>query len=280
MPCTLHSLARTSRPSSCAAMKPACTRHHSGPGPPTSSSQLRSICVLTQSQLNHRAVIRVILCGAAIRWQGSWRIVWHRQFCLNASFDLAQACPMLYLATGQRWAHTQCTYARQLGSSVACRCQWQLWVVSTAATCQVLQPHTPPGSRPSELPFCRRAYCSHAKRRSGAMSARWGWRTQAGSRQALEAARGPAVLLRGAGADSTWMLGSHQHTRQLWGSLAGGRQQRRAGSGAVSPRASWAQSNAVGHHRSKEVIGVVIVDAGRRTPEGDELLLDFATAYG
>ena len=113
---------------------------------------------------------------------------------------------------------------------------------------------------------------------SGAVGPQWGYGTL-GCGPALETARGPAVLLRGA-RDAARMLGSPKHTRQLWRSSTGGRQRRRVGGAAKSPQASWAQSNAVGHHRSKEIIGVVIVDAGRRTPEGDELLLDFATAYG
>lgn len=108
------------------------------------------------------------------------------------------------------------------------------------------------------------------------MSARWGWRTLAWSRQALETACNPAVPVKDARTIIS-MPRSRQQARQLWRRAASGRQQRGAG---ISPRASWAQSNAVGHHRSKEVIGVVIIDAGRRTPEGDELLLDFATAYG
>ena len=44
--------------------------------------------------------------------------------------------------------------------------------------------------------------------------------------------------------------------------------------------ATWAPSSALGQHRSNEVLGVVILDAGRPTPEGDDLLLDFAAAYG
>ena len=40
-----------------------------------------------------------------------------------------------------------------------------------------------------------------------------------------------------------------------------------------------AQSSAFGHHWSKEVLGVVIVDSGTRAPEGDALLMDFAAAY-
>ncbi|KAL4458040.1 hypothetical protein ABPG75_012905 [Micractinium tetrahymenae] len=108
------------------------------------------------------------------------------------------------------------------------------------------------------------------------MSALSVWRAGAGPRQTLLAASSPSALLRGERA-AAWSPRSRQQTRQLGRCLAGRRRQRGA---ARTPRASWAQSNAVGHHRAQEVIGVVIVDAGRRTPEGDELLLDFATAYG
>ncbi|EFN51564.1 expressed protein [Chlorella variabilis] len=44
-------------------------------------------------------------------------------------------------------------------------------------------------------------------------------------------------------------------------------------------RRSSPRSTAVSYHRSDEVLGVVILDAGKPSPEGDALLLDFAAAY-
>lgn len=48
----------------------------------------------------------------------------------------------------------------------------------------------------------------------------------------------------------------------------------------VCGAAAFAQSTALGRHRSDDALGVVIVDQGWRTPESDEILLDVAACYG
>lgn len=67
------------------------------------------------------------------------------------------------------------------------------------------------------------------------------------------------------------------HSRPQSAPLPGRRRQ-----SCCRPAASAARphSTAVARPRSSEVLGVVIVDAGLHTPEGEDLLLDFASCYG
>ena len=94
----------------------------------------------------------------------------------------------------------------------------------------------------------------------------------------VQAAAGLRALLPGSTFRSNSVHAALQALRHLPPARTCHRSGRRSPAAAAGD--AWVPSSALGRHRGGEVLGVVIMDAGRRTPEGDELLLDFAAAYG